>query len=105
VNTVIEKATLTTVLALVNAATDHHSLVMAIDEIDRMFFADKQEIEMRDEDWFVLNKTIEASPHCKRSNMELFQSQQEANMGTEQTFSVTVNGIQGRPGNRLEDDP
>lgn len=58
------KATLADALELVRAATDHSSLCKAMEEIDRMFLADRQEITMSDQDWVSLNAAVAASPFC-----------------------------------------
>ena len=58
------KATLTDALEMVRAATDHPSLCKAVEEIDRMYLADRQEITMSDQDWVTLNAAVAASPFC-----------------------------------------
>lgn len=72
-----DKATIIDALEMVRAATDHVSLRKAVEEIDRMFLADKQEIIMSDQDWTVLNSAIAESPFLLEKQQQLTDTVQE----------------------------
>ncbi len=59
------KKTIKDALAMVNEAHNLNELKKAVDEIDRMFLADQQEITMSGEDWVTLNTAISKSPSMK----------------------------------------